>query len=119
MSQSTEDYYKEEFETDLPSLPHELDDILSEMKEFLLGKNQKYGNSALEPIRAFSSAGMIEQLLVRIDDKISRVLQGGRDPNNEKDLLGYLLMLRVAERREALKNCSKDLWHGDSGNSAE
>ena len=71
------------------------------VKELLLAKNQKYGNSALEPARVFSKASAIEQILVRIDDKLSRIRTSGAstpDEDTEQDLIGYLVLLRVARR---------------------
>jgi hypothetical protein len=69
------------------------------VKNMLLGKNKAYGNSALEPVRIFSKASTEEQILVRLDDKISRLSRGsaaGEDVVN--DLLGYLILLRVSRR---------------------
>jgi hypothetical protein len=37
----------------------------------LLSKNASYGNSALEPVRIFSKADPVEQLKVRLDDKVA------------------------------------------------
>lgn len=69
----------------------------------LIEKNRAYGNSALEPVRVFSRATPIEQLLVRIDDKLSRLARGsGAGEDVELDLMGYLVLLRVARKREAL-----------------
>ena len=75
--------------------------IITEMnaiKKMLLEKNKKYGNSALEPIRIFSQAAADEQLRVRIDDKLSRVLSGQKDNQEDtiQDLIGYLVLLQVA-----------------------
>jgi len=70
------------------------------LKAMLLAKNEAYGNSALEPVRIFSKAGPIEQILVRLDDKLSRMRRGkaaGEDV--ELDLLGYLALLRIARRQ--------------------
>jgi hypothetical protein len=61
-------------------------------------KNVAYGNSALDPVRIFSKADAAEQLRVRIDDKLSRLVRGhaaGEDALH--DLLGYLVLLKVAE----------------------
>lgn len=76
-----------------------------EVKELLLEKNKKYGDSALNPCRIFSKASSVEQILVRIDDKLSRIQKGaGLLANDEDvlmDLIGYLILLRVAMvRRE-------------------
>jgi hypothetical protein len=69
---------------------------------FLAGKNAAYGNSALDPVRVFSKVGPKEQILVRMDDKISRLMRGGSYPGDDdlKDLLGYLLLYFVAESNE-------------------
>lgn len=42
--------------------------------ERLLEKNISYGNSALEPVRIFSNASPDEAIRVRIDDKLSRLV---------------------------------------------
>ena len=66
----------------------------------LIEKNAAYGNSALDPVRVFSRAPVVEQLLVRIDDKLSRLARGSAAGEDvERDLLGYLLILRVARLR--------------------
>lgn len=69
------------------------------IKALLLEKNRKYGNSALEPIRVFSKADPVEQLLVRIDDKLSRVRNRQFDDDEDVvlDLIGYLVLLKIAE----------------------
>ena len=67
------------------------------IKAMLLAKNAAYGNSALEPLRVFSKASSEEQILVRLDDKLSRLARGqaaGEDPIF--DLIGYLVLLRIA-----------------------
>lgn len=72
-----------------------------EIKDMLLAKNRAYGNSALDPLRLFSKADRREQIRVRIDDKLSRIQRGeaaGEDA--VKDLIGYLVLLRVAEKME-------------------
>jgi len=74
--------------------------ICDEIKNMLLKKNAKYGDSALNPSRVFSKASPIEQLLVRIDDKLSRIQRGvgllASDEDVVNDLIGYLVLLRIA-----------------------
>jgi len=68
----------------------------------LMTKNAAYGNSAFDPVRVFSKADAVEQLKVRIDDKLSRIMRGtacGEDTIT--DLMGYLVLLKVVERHEA------------------
>ena len=73
-------------------------EILSDLEELLVSKNKKYGNSALEPKRIFSSANPTEQIKVRIDDKLSRVSAGTNDNEDTvQDLMGYLVLLKIAE----------------------
>jgi len=72
------------------------------IKELLLEKNRAYGNSALDPVRIFSKADAIEQIKVRIDDKLSRLARGSSAGEDvELDLLGYLVLLRVARATAA------------------
>lgn len=77
-----------------------LKDVLNDVGGFLLDKNRKYGNSALDPIRLFSRANPIEQLNVRIDDKLSRIksMQPDDMEDAELDLLGYLILKQVYNR---------------------
>lgn len=77
----------------------EIVDTCNEVRDLLLRKNAAYGNSALDPVRVFSRADRLEQLRVRIDDKLSRLARGrGDDEDTELDLIGYLLLLRAARR---------------------
>ena len=75
---------------------HKITDALAAM---LISKNKKYGNSALEPKRIFSNASPVEQILVRIDDKLSRMSNqdGTDDEDVVEDLLGYLVLLKIAK----------------------
>jgi len=92
----------------IPVKPSTRDRIIQEcdrIKEVLLAKNAQYGDSASKPLRVFSGASPIEQLLVRIDDKLSRIARGNGQGNEDTtlDLIGYLVLLRVvqAENRDA------------------
>jgi hypothetical protein len=72
-----------------------------EICTLLVQKNVKYGNSALEPTRIFSKASTTEQLLVRIDDKLSRIKTTGLEAPDEdtlNDLIGYLILLKIATK---------------------
>ena len=75
-------------------------DVCNDMAWFLIDKNRAYGNSALDPVRIFSSSDNVEQLKVRIDDKLSRFARGGEFPgdNDIDDLIGYLVLLKIAKR---------------------
>jgi hypothetical protein len=71
------------------------------LKALLLEKNRAYGDSALNPVRIFSKADPVEAIRVRIDDKLSRLARGSAAGEDvEQDLLGYLVLMRVARRLE-------------------
>lgn len=85
-----------------PTFDQLVDDVLADVASMLKRKNRAYGNSALEPIRVFSKADDIEQLKVRIDDKLSRIKNGSADGEDaEFDLLGYLVIKQIAHRMRA------------------
>ncbi len=81
-------------------------EVCDDLRELLLEKNRKYGDSALKPVRIFSQASTVEQLKVRLDDKLSR-LRNAQDDEDEdviSDLIGYLILFKVAQlqqRRES------------------
>lgn len=80
--------------------------ICDDMKEFLLGKNSSYGNSAFEPLGVFSKLPAREGILLRIDDKLKRIKNGKSYPgdNDLKDLTGYLNLLMVLNELERNDN---------------
>jgi hypothetical protein len=81
---------------DFPTLVRAECDALAKM---LIDKNKAYGNSALEPVRIFSRSDAVEQIRVRIDDKLSRLAKGSAAGEDVTlDLLGYLIILRIAEK---------------------
>lgn len=77
-----------------------IDKVLDEVRRVLHEKNDAYGDSALNPIRIFSKdESPSASIDVRIDDKLSRIARGqdcGED--TELDLIGYLVLRRVARR---------------------
>ena len=74
--------------------------VCDDIKELLIHKNRKYGNSALQPNRIFSKCSATEQLLVRIDDKLNRIMKGAgllaTDEDVINDLIGYLVLLKIS-----------------------
>lgn len=86
---------------DLTQTQRDLVALGEEIVALLLEKNRKYGDSALEPVRVFSRVSPVEQLKVRIDDKLSRLLSAQTDDDEDVyvDLIGYLFLLVLARRR--------------------
>ena len=91
------------FMTQDVSVPLDIAAICDDIKDLLLEKNAKYGNSALDPVRIFSKESPVDQLLVRIDDKLSRISRGAgllaHDEDVLDDLIGYLVLLKLALRQ--------------------
>ena len=91
--------------------------VCDDIKELLIHKNRKYGNSALKPCRVFSKASLVEQLLVRIDDKLNRIMQGAGlladDEDVINDLIGYLVLLKIGmndEKNKELYNIGREIY---------
>jgi hypothetical protein len=78
--------------------------FLARVADTLTSKNQRYGDSAANPMRVFSRAAADEQIRVRIDDKLSRLSRGSGQEDEDVilDLVGYLALL-VAVREGAGK----------------
>ena len=83
-------------------LYNEIVSTCNAIRDMLVRKNRSYGNSALEPVRIFSKASNIEQICVRIDDKLSRLVSGGEYPGDDTvdDLIGYLILLKIARSKK-------------------
>ena len=81
----------------------ELSEVLNEIKEMLISKNSKYGNSAIEPLGIFSNLSPEEGLKVRIDDKLKRIKNGSLEKDDEdvvNDLIGYLVILKILQKNQ-------------------
>ena len=76
--------------------------VMRSIEDMLIAKNRAYGDSALEPVRVFSKSDTIEQIYVRIDDKLSRVQRGHEYPGDDTifDLVVYLVLLLIAKERD-------------------
>lgn len=80
---------------------HDIERHCDYVKQMLLQKNARYGDSALAPLRIFSQANPVEQILVRIDDKLSRIKSTKTDDEDViLDLIGYLVLLQIAKERK-------------------
>lgn len=98
-------YFEEADEaTDVNPFREKVRAVLSEIEKLLVAKNEAYGNAALDPVNIFSKSTAVEQIKVRIDDKLSRLYRGKEygDEDTITDLLGYIVLLKVAEREEQI-----------------
>lgn len=87
--------------TSVEVFKHDISEIIDKIESTLLMKNMEYGNSALEPLRIFSNANPIEQINVRLDDKLSRIMNDCEKTIKEDtvfDFIGYLILKMIAEK---------------------
>jgi hypothetical protein len=90
-----------------------------EVIDLLIEKNEAYGNSALNPANIFAKGTAIDNLSARIDDKLMRIKNRGIGVETEdtvKDLIGYLILLKVAIDNESEHN--HNAQRQGSGNSS-
>jgi hypothetical protein len=74
-----------------------IENVCSDIQQMLIEKNRAYGDSALDPVRVFSKSDAVEQIYVRIDDKLNRIKNKKvfAGDNDIDDLIGYLLLLKA------------------------
>lgn len=83
-------------------------DILEGMKNLLLYKNRKYGDSAINPKKIFYKGDSTNSILIRLDDKLGRVMSNTEEKprvNDVADIIGYctLLLISMGVTSEDLK----------------
>ncbi len=73
--------------------------VFDSLKTLVIEKNRRYGDAALTPKQIFSRLDAGEGLKVRIDDKISRIMNNSGEirKNDVADLMGYLALLAVSQ----------------------
>lgn len=74
-------------------------EITDAMKDLLLYKNEKYGDSALHPRKIFYKGEAEDSILIRLNDKISRIENNAGEirTNDVCDLIGYLVLLLISK----------------------
>ncbi len=79
--------------------PVRIGEITNAMQDLLLYKNEKYGNSALEPLNLFHKGSAENSIAIRLDDKLSRIKNSneGLRTNDICDIIGYLVLLLVSK----------------------
>ncbi len=72
--------------------------ITNAIQDLLLDKNEKYGDAALNPKQIFYKGTAINSILIRLDDKLSRIMSN-TDPkprvNDVTDIVGYCVLLLI------------------------
>ena len=68
------------------------------MRDLLLYKNERYGDSALNPKQIFYKGDATNSILIRLDDKLGRIMANtDKTPrmNDVADIIGYCTLLLV------------------------
>lgn len=101
-----------------PDAPTTEDLIIEEceaLKNTLLEKNRKYGDSATRRGHLFNMSPVIS-IKARIEDKLNRLKNDNRDEDEDitADILGYFVLLRIAQKqeREATSEAYKSMFPG-------
>ena len=74
-------------------------EITEAMKDLLLYKNNKYGDSAINPKKIFYKGDATNSILIRLDDKIGRIMSNTEDKprvNDVCDIIGYCTLLLIS-----------------------
>lgn len=72
--------------------------IFRNLKAFLIEKNRRYGDAALNPRRIFSKSDVDSQICNRLDDKVSRIETSKELKKNDVvDTTGYLILLMISK----------------------
>jgi hypothetical protein len=87
----------------------DLEKVVDGIKEFLLEKNKRYGNSALEPLVIFTKHKNGDRtrdgILERLDDKLMRIKNADELRKNDvADIIGYLLLLCASQEWNDFKD---------------
>ena len=72
--------------------------ITDAIRELLLYKNQKYGDSALKPKHIFYKGDAVSSILIRLDDKLGRIMANADETpriNDVADIIGYCTLLLI------------------------
>jgi len=83
--------------------PERIRQACYKVADMLIAKNKSYGDSALKPTGIFAKGRASDLINARIDDKLNRIKNqpGAFGDNDVDDLIGYLILLKLAREDEA------------------
>ena len=76
-----------------------ISEITEAIRDLLLYKNQKYGDSALKPKQIFYKGEATDSIMIRLDDKLGRIMANTDTTpriNDVADIIGYCTLLLVS-----------------------
>ena len=97
-------------------------EVADSVRDLLIEKNINYGDSATNPKNIFSKGSAIDSLCAHIDDKLARIANKGINDETEDtvtDLIGYLILLKVAIKKECNDCGCKKGYACDKGHWVE
>lgn len=75
---------------------NKISDLCDALRIFLLEKNKRYGNSALEMLEEIKYTPT-DGIKIRLTDKLKRVINSEEiRPNDITDIVGYIILLLIA-----------------------
>ena len=84
--------------TETSTTRRKITEITEAMRDLLLYKNERYGDSALNPKQIFYKGDATNSILIRLDDKLGRIMANtDKTPrmNDVADIIGYCTLLLV------------------------
>ena len=79
-----------------PSTREAIANLFDNFSDFLIEKNVRYGDSALNPSNTFSKVSTEDQICNRLDDKLNRIKNSEELKKNDvADVFGYVALLMV------------------------
>ena len=74
-------------------------ELTEAIRDLLLYKNQKYGDSALNPKKIFDKGDARNSILIRLDDKLGHIMANADATpriNDVADIIGYCTLLLIS-----------------------
>lgn len=85
--------------TNIISTQQKIAELTEAIRDLLLYKNQKYGDSALDPKKIFYKGDARNSILIRLDDKLGRIMTNTDNTpriNDVADIIGYCTLLLIS-----------------------
>ena len=83
--------------------------VTANIRDLLLYKNKKYGDSALKPIQVFASDTADVSITIRMDDKLSRIINSSNLSEPERKIFTNLFSRVLRDNLALRKNDIADL----------
>ena len=85
--------------TDTMPTQQKIAELTEAIRDLLLYKNRRYGDSALNPKKIFYKGDVRNAILIRLDDKLGRIMANADATpriNDVADIIGYCTLLLIS-----------------------